>query len=82
MGKSLLKSSLKKDTNPTETVVNNLIEKMLILAPEKRLSIAEVHKELKRIYNPGTLLKTDPEKPPDSDTSSPPKLIISKNFKH
>jgi eukaryotic-like serine/threonine-protein kinase len=68
-------SSLPKiDTDPTETAIKNLIAQMLVLDPEKRLSITEVHQKLRKIYNPGTVLETEPVLPR-------PSLIFSKNLK-
>ncbi len=68
-------SSPKIDSDPTETAIKNLIAQMLVLDPEKRLSIAEVHQKLKKIYNPGTVLETEPV------SSRLNTLIFSKNLK-
>lgn len=83
---SSLKSTdkVKSDTNPTEAAVVQLINRMLVLEPEQRLSITDVHPSLKHLYNYGTLPKTEIEKTVttiDVKDTTKPRLVFGKNLK-
>lgn len=47
--------TVKSNKNPIEAGIYQLIDAMLLLEPEKRPSIAELHSSLKSLYDKGTL---------------------------
>ena len=84
LGGSLIKPSEKKlDLNPTEAGLRQLIERMLLLNRDARLSTLEVHQSLKHLYHHGTLPKSDMDKPSLSDLVDikVPRLSFGKNLK-
>ena len=70
------------DTNPTEFGVRKLVERMLTLNIDSRLSTVDVHQAVKHLYYHGTLPKMEEEKPVEKDTSDyKTKLMFGKNLK-
>ncbi len=67
------------DTNPTEAGVRQLLEKMLVLSPDDRLPISQVHQSLKHLYHHGTMPKSDDSKKSDEDNR--PRITFGKNLK-
>jgi eukaryotic-like serine/threonine-protein kinase len=83
LGGSLIKSrEIGLDTNPLEAGLRKLVEKMLILDRDSRLSTLEVHQTLKHLYHHGVLPRTETDKPivPES-VSSKPRISFGKNLK-
>jgi eukaryotic-like serine/threonine-protein kinase len=66
------------DTDPISAGIRQLIERMLTLDTETRLSISEVHQSLKHLYHYGTLPKLDTEKELEKPRT---KLTFGKNLK-
>lgn len=66
------------DINPISIGVKQLIEKMLVLETETRLSILEVHQSLMHLYHHGALPKLDTGKELEKPVT---KLTFSKNLK-
>jgi serine/threonine protein kinase len=58
-GKGLAINTVKISKDPIEAGIYQLIDTMLLLEPEKRPSIAELHRNLKYLYDNGTLLIED-----------------------
>jgi serine/threonine protein kinase len=66
------------DTEPTSAAVQQLIERMLILEPEARLSISVVHQSLKHLYHHGILPKLGTVKESEKPIK---KLTFGENLK-
>ncbi len=75
----------RNDENPTEAGVRQLIVRMLVLDPDQRLSINEVHQIVKHLYHHGNIPSTEIEKPSaptvSKDTKGP-RINFSNNLKH
>jgi len=65
-------------TDPLSAGIQQLIQKMLIPSPESRLSIMEVHQNLKHLFHHGKLLKLDTDRKLDEPKT---KLNFGKNLK-
>lgn len=66
ISKGLTRSTPSKSySNPTHHKIKLLIEKMLVLKPENRLSIVEVHKILRHLYHHDTLPTDSTERKTD-----------------
>lgn len=81
---SLITSSKKGEANvnSTDSQVRQLIEKMLLIEPNSRPSVLEVHENVKHLYHHGTLLGNKAEKTYSKDDRASKKgLNFGKNLK-
>lgn len=81
---SLIKSSTTGEVkvNSTDHQVRQLIEKMLLLNPNSRPSVSEVHQKVKHLYHNGTSLESKEKKTFSRDDRASKKgLSFGKNLK-
>lgn len=79
IGKGLTRS--KSYSNPTHNKLKLLIEKMLVLKPENRPSIVEVHRILKHLYHHDTLPKENIDTTSSSAEIKTDGTRVKTNFK-